>query len=79
MIGRKRLTYNLVGVHDGLQTMRDREESNVAAQLLAKRLLNDLIGLVICTTFPLSIVKLDEKRGNTPMAEVASSRMRSLL
>ena len=42
-----RSTHNLVCIHDGLETMRDREERHVLAQLLTQGLLNDLIRLII--------------------------------
>lgn len=42
-----RRTYNFVRVHNGLETMRNCEESDVLAQLLTQRLLDDLIGLIV--------------------------------
>ena len=40
--------YNLIRIHDSLQTMCDGEECDILAQLLTQRLLNDLISLVVC-------------------------------
>lgn len=42
------ITYDLVRIHDGLQTMCDGEKGDILAQLLTQRLLDDLISLIIC-------------------------------
>ena len=42
------MTYDLVGVHDCLQTVRDRQKRHVLAQLRPERLLDDRVRLVIC-------------------------------
>lgn len=43
-------TYDLVGIHDRLQAVRNREQGHVLAELGAEGRLDDRVRLVICPT-----------------------------
>jgi hypothetical protein len=40
-------THDLIRVHDGLQTMGNRDDSHIVFELRAQRRLNDSIGIVV--------------------------------
>ena len=50
VMGKERTTYNFIRVNDRLQTMRNRDQSNVALELVTKGRLNDGICLVVCNS-----------------------------
>ena len=41
------MTYNLVGIHDGLQTVSDSQERNILSKLSTQRFLNDRICFIV--------------------------------
>jgi hypothetical protein len=44
----EQLTYDLIGIHDGHQSMRHGEKGRVAGQFCAERSLDDRVRLIVC-------------------------------
>ena len=73
-MGKMGTTYDFIRVDDRLQTMRDRDQSHVALELITKARLDDSICLVICNS-PIS-GREKKKRGREvlPIADVAKKK-----
>lgn len=67
-----------IGIHNSLQTVCHHQNSHVAPKFMPERSLDDGVGFVICISRSYRR-NLCTRGENIPIADVASSRIRSLL
>ncbi len=72
-------TYHFVRIHDCLKTMGHGNNCDVVLELMSERLLNDSIGFVIYANCDEILDAGDGSENISPMADVASSKISSLL
>lgn len=78
-ISKHRKAYHFVRIHDCLKTVGHGNNRNIVLELVSEGLLNDSIGFVIYTIGDQILYVGDGSENISPIADVASSKISSLL